>query len=130
MPDYPYIYQTGAPRPVEPGGTRLRFFRRRREETAQQQDQDAGKDDHPATEPPWSEVLEQAVADLNAAFRQAGAPFTCSLEEDDAGYTLIVRAEGAAGSTQEIEEVLEPSEFPRWLSRLRARLGVLVDETA
>ncbi|MBI5015963.1 MAG: hypothetical protein HZB55_10785 [Deltaproteobacteria bacterium] len=126
MPDYPYVYPEGAVRPIQPGATRLRFFRRR--------PRSEGEAEPHAAETPetaWGELLEAAIRDINAAFRQAGAPYTCVLEEDAAGFLLKViheSGEPLRKGTAEVDEVLEPADLPAWLARLRAHLGILVDE--
>ena len=134
MPDYPYVYDTNATRPVEYGGARLRVFRRRGRE-----DEGGEPDDHSSHgdyESKWREMLRQAVDDLNDAFRRSGAAFLCALDEDESGFCLRVFRLGAGGPGSDAmaegvdEEVVNPEELPLWLSRLRSRLGLLVDETA
>lgn len=128
MPDYPYVYGQAPPRPVGPGGTRLRVFRRRppREGEAQVPAQ-------AEEEAPWAALLESAVAELNASFLRSQAPWSCRLEEDQAGLLLRVihkdAAEGPDSMPEEVDEVMEPADLPAWLARLRARLGLLIDET-
>lgn len=129
MPEFPYVYGTDPALPVGPGGTRLRVLRRRpRDET---RDGDRGPEqDGGGREDAWRELLEQAVAELNRSFESARVPFVCTLDEDPAGFSLHVRrTDAAAGGTEEVEELLEPAELPRWLARLRIRLGLLVDRT-
>lgn len=132
MPDYPHIYGTPGPRPIAAGGTRVRMARRR---TPSQSGEDrsgaeegGGRDREAAT---WRELLQEAVADLNASFQRSGAPFACALEEDAQGYSLVVKRVGDGDTGEPIEEeILEPSELPQWLARIRTRLGILVDEKA
>lgn len=137
MPDYPYIYDTDGARP--PGGrsTLLRVFpRKRRKGDDGALADDRGDDPSRESEASWRLLLEQAVVDLNSSFRQAGIPFSCTLEEDRAGFCLRVlrlTGEGSPGtsSIEEVEEeALTPADLGRWLIRLRSRLGILVDETA
>ena len=130
MPDYPYVYGTGALRPVAPGGTRIRLFRRRQEETEGDKNEpphgEQGQD-----QSGWAEMLREAVEELNASLLRAGAPFRCSLEEDEGGLVFQVRREGGQPGPPEVEEeILDPAELPRWLARIRSRLGVLIDEKA
>ncbi len=129
MPDYPYVYATSAPRPVLPGGTRVRVLRRGagREEAGDEGDEGArGEEDRS-----WQALLHGAVEELNASFRRAGAPFTCDLEEDEHGISLHVRRHGEDGRDREVEEeTLEPRDLPLWLNRIRVGLGLLIDETA
>ncbi|MEW6489115.1 MAG: hypothetical protein AB1578_14505 [Thermodesulfobacteriota bacterium] len=130
MPDYPYVYAASPARPVQPGGTRVRVLRRGRpaQESAEEE---GGEDRGPGGEETWRTLLTQAVDDLNASFRSAGAPFACALEEDAEGLFLRVRRHGDAGAGEDVEdEVLEPQDLPRWLHRIRVGLGLLVDETA
>lgn len=126
MPDYPYVYAEGPARGVEPGGARVRVLRRR------------PRGEKPTPEAPeepeaWEALLREAVEELNGAFRRTGAPFTCTLRADDAGFLLHVRhvGEPRADPTEEdaVDEVLAPSDLPAWLRRLQTRLGLLVDET-
>ncbi len=132
MPDYPYVYGAQGPRPVMPGGTRIRLPRRRTpseggEDRAGGQAGEGGGQD--AT--PWKDLIREAVADLNASFQSSGAPFVCEIEEDAQGYSLVVRRFGSGEPGEAIEEeALEPSELPEWLDRIRARLGILLDEKA
>ncbi len=129
MPDYPYVYASPAPRPVEPGGTRIRVFRRRPrkgEEGAEEERREA--EERLAR---WREALTRAVDELNRAMEEAGLPHRVRLVEDSEGFLLHVST-GAEGAQPplEAEELLDPADLPRWLARLRARLGLLVDETA
>jgi hypothetical protein len=132
MPDYPYVYATAPPRPVQPGGTRVRVLRRgaghkgaRREEGG-----DEGRDRGPEDEA-WRQLLADAVAELNRSFQRAGAPFACVLEEDAEGILLRVRRQGEDGAAEDLdEETMEPHELPLWLQRIRVGLGLIVDETA
>lgn len=129
MPDYPYVDPSPAPLPVGPGGTRVRVFRRRQPEEEEQEE--SSPRDEEANDAAWEELLGQAVEELNAAFRQARVPFTCTLEEDEHSICLCVRREGDGPTAHAVEEeVLAPGDLPRWLLRLRLRLGLLVDETA
>ena len=140
MPDYPYIYDAKAAHPVGPGGTRLRVFRRR--ETAYEEEGGGEqREDHESSsdrEAAWRRLLNEAVEELNGSFRQSGVPFSCTLEEDDTGFCLRVfrqlhnqESEGAAAVAEEVEEeVVEPSQLPLWLTRIRSRLGLLLDEKA
>lgn len=131
MPDYPYVYAASPARPVQPGGTRVRVLRRNRPVEEERSGQEGGEDRGPGAEEAWRTLLTQAVDELNASFRSAGAPFACALEEDAEGMFLRVRRHGDAGASQDVEEeVLEPQELPRWLHRIRVGLGLLVDETA
>ncbi len=128
MPDHPYVYASPAPRPVEPGGTRIRVFRRRPRQ------EEGGEEDRREAEERlarWREVLAQAVDELNRAMEEAGLPHRVRLVEDAEGFLLHVST-GADGPhpALEAEELLDPADLPRWLGRLRARLGLLVDETA
>ena len=129
MPDYPYVYATPAPRPVEPGGTRIRLFRRR----PRQEEEEGGEERREAEErlARWREVLTQAVDELNRAMEEAGLPHRVRLVEDAEGFLLHVST-GADGPhpALETDELLDPADLPRWIARLRARLGLLVDETA
>ncbi len=128
MAEPPFIYPAASPRPVEPGGTRVRVPRRRPrdQETGAEGDEDKRRE-----EDAWRTLLAEAVDDLNASFRRAGAPFLCVLDEDESGYTLHVRREGADGPFEELEEEpLAPQDLDRWLARIRAGLGLLVDEKA
>jgi hypothetical protein len=128
MADPPFVYATAAPRPVEPGGTRVRV--RRRRPRGEGDDAERGAEGS-LEEDAWRALLVEAVADLNAAFQRAAVPFLCVLDEDEAGYTLHVRREGAGEAPAELEEeTLEPRDLPRWLARIRTGLGLLVDETA
>lgn len=129
MPDYPYVYQSTGPRPVASGGTRVRVLRRRDQETEGETEQEREEQSSPGGS--WHQLLEKAVAELNDAFRHAGVPFNCLLEEDAQGFCLHVRREGDDGVAEEVEEeILSPSDLPQWLRRFRTRLGILVDETA
>lgn len=128
MPDYPYVYPDSPLRPVQPWATRLRVFRRR-PGAGGQPEEPTGSSEAGT----WETLLREAVEELNEAFQQGGSPFTCALEDDEAG--LVLRLRHAAGHQaqeppEEVEEVLEPADLPAWLGRLRARLGLLVDETA
>lgn len=131
MPDYPYVYGSSETRPISPGGTRIRLLRRR---GGQRQGGETGanpEEEKERGEHAWRALLEHAVEDLNASLRASGAPFACALEEDEAGFILRVRREGEPGEATEIEEeVLAPAELPKWLSRIRSRLGILVDQSA
>ncbi len=132
MPDYPYVYGEGPVRPIGPGGTTRRVFRKRA--TAQggapvEERYEEGQD------LAWRRLLEEAVEELNASFSRSQAPFACFLEEDGAGFALRVRrldVEGGASDEEgeTIEDFLDPAELPQWLARLRAHLGILVDEKA
>jgi hypothetical protein len=129
--DYPYVYPEGPVRPVESGGTRLRVFRKRPQREGTENEQESSTDPHAAA---WRELLEKAVAELNEGFQETGAPYACQLLEDDAGFLLRV-ARGAQegevpGSSEKVEEILQPADLPAWLARLRAHLGILVDEKA
>jgi len=130
MADPPFVYPAAGPRPVEPGGTRVRVLRRRppREESEENPDERGEGQEEDA----WRALLLEAVEDLNASFRRASVPFFCELDEDEAGYTLHVRREGAGGEvpSELEEETLDPRDLPRWLARIRTGLGLLVDETA
>ncbi len=128
MPDYPYVDPSPALPPVGPGGTQMRLFRRReREEPGRER----SPQEEEANDAAWEGLLEDAVGELNAAFRRDGVPFTCVLEEDDRGFSLSILREGDGSAPREVEEeFLDPTELPRWLARLRLRLGLLVDETA
>ena len=129
MPDYPYVYESTGPRPVAPGGTRVRVLRRRDQEAEGETEQE--REGEGSTERSWRQLLENAVGELNDAFRRSGVPFHCLLEEDAQGLCLHVRREGDDGVAEEVEEeVLAPSELPHWLTRFRTRLGILIDETA
>lgn len=124
MPDSPYVYATGAARPVEPGGTRVRVLRRRKPE-----DEPDEEPREPGAEDRWRELLATAVDELNEAFREGGAAFRCTLEEDESGLCLHVHRTGGQGpGPSDVEEVLDPADLPRWLARLRTRLGLLVDQ--
>lgn len=127
MPDSPYVYGTQAPRAVEPGGSRLRVFRRRAPARGEASEEARGSGD----EAGWRALLAEAVAELDDAFERAGTPWRCRLEEDEEGFVLRVSrpsADQAPGPADEVEEVLDPADLPAWLARLRARLGLLVDE--
>lgn len=128
MPDHPYVEPSPPLPPVEPGGTQVRLSRRReRREPSQEQ----GPQDEAANDSAWEELLQAAVAELNAAFRDGGVPFRCELEEDAQGFSLSIRRQGDGSPPGDVEEVvLSPAELPRWLARLRLRMGLLVDETA
>jgi hypothetical protein len=135
MPDYPYIHGTGGPQPVEPGSTRVRFFRRRRGggegEGDQERDEATRDSGEHKDESKWRTALEQAVEDLNSSFRDAGVPMVCALEEDEHGLCLHIRRHGSDGTSEAVEEeVLDAADFPKWLARIRSRLGLLVDERA
>jgi hypothetical protein len=130
MPDYPYVYTSDPLRQVAPGGTRVRFLRRRPrkgEEEESGTSPEGGKD---RGDPGWRSLLETAVQELNDSFRDAKVPFSCTLEEDEDGFTLQVRPWGDGGDPGVEEELLEPADLPQWLARLRSRLGILVDRTA
>ncbi len=132
MPDYPYVHAAAPPRPVQPGETRARVLRRGsgqggagREEGGEEGRARGPEDDA------WRQLLAEAVAELNGSLQRAGAPFTCTLEEDEEGITLRVRRGGEDGTAEEVdEETLEPDDLPLWLERLRVGLGLIVDETA
>ncbi len=131
MPDYPYVYAppgTPPPRPVEPGGTRIRVFRRRRgpaeEETG------AGGEDAEERLRRWREALQEAVEELNAELAAAGLPHRVRLGEDREGFWLHVTGFPPGAPPLRVDELLDPADLPRWLARLRTRLGLLVDETA
>lgn len=128
MPEYPYVYGADSTRPVAPGGTRLRIARRRPRREPEKEGQDPGKEG--GEDSAWRELLEEAVAELNQAFRDRHVPFLCSLDEDPTGFCLHVRRTDAVGGEDAAEELIDPAELPQWLSRLRTRLGLLVDETA
>jgi hypothetical protein len=132
VPDYPYVYAEGPVRPIQPGATRLRVFRRgpRREGEPESPITAAGstRDDRDTR---WRRLLEAAVGELNATLRKAGAPYVCHLEEDEAGFLLkVIHRDGEPleEGPDEVDEVLEPEELPAMLARLRTRLGILVDE--
>lgn len=130
MADPPFVHPAAGPRPIEPGGTRVRVLRRRpSREEGEENPEERGEGQE---EDAWRALLLEAVDDLNASFRRASVPFLCELEEDEAGYTLHVRREGdAEGVPTELEEeILDPRDLPRWLARIRTGLGLLVDETA
>lgn len=128
MPDYPYIYPEGPARAVETGGTRVRVLRRRPRQP--EAERPAEHDSDPG-EPQWRTLLEEAVRALNEEFERTGAPYFCDLLEDDSGFVLSVEAAGSGpNGSEETEEVLEPADLPAWLSRLHARLGILVDRRA
>ena len=130
MADYPYVYGSVGPRPVEQGGTRVRVFRRRRGESSEEKASEEGGREAGGEEA-WRSLLEEAVEELNRSFEQAGVPFTCLLDEDEEGLFLHVRREGEDGSEQDVEEeLLDPADLPQWLGRLRTRLGILLDEKA
>jgi hypothetical protein len=107
----------------------VRLFRRREPE---QEEGESPPRDEAANDEAWEDVLEEAVEEMNAALQRAGAPFTCNLEEDEHGFCLSVLRKGSGGEAEYAieEEVLAPGDLPRWLLRLRLRLGLLVDETA
>ena len=131
MPDYPYVDPSPALRPVGPGGTRVRLLRRREREAAPEDER--GHRDEAANDAAWEELLGSAVEELNVAFEQAGVPFTCTLGEDEHSMWLTVSRQSSGHEGEPLaldEEVLEPADLPRWLARLRLRLGLLVDETA
>ena len=129
MPDYPYVDPSPAPLPVGPGGTRVRLFRRR--EPEEEPEEERSHRDKAANDAAWEELMESAVDELNTSFEQAGVPFTCTLGEDQHSMWLTVNRQNEDGGGESVEEeVLEPADLPRWLSRLRLRLGLLVDETA
>lgn len=132
MPDHPYVYATTPARPVQAGGTRVRVLRRGSQPEGGPEEEEGGEDrDEAAAEEAWRTLLTQAVEELNASFRKAGAPFTCALEEDAEGLSLRVRRHGEAGAREDVEEeVLESQDLPLWLHRIRVGLGLLVDETA
>lgn len=131
MPEFPYVYGLGSPRGVEPGGRRIRFLRRRAGKGGDSEDPAEKPEEHDAEEASWRVLLEDAVEQLNASFGRSAIPFLCVLEEDENGLSLRIRREGEDGSTETVdEEILERSEFPRWLERIRSQLGLLVDETA
>lgn len=134
MPDYPYVYDTDAARPPGARSTRLRVSpRKRRQADDGALADDRGDDPSRESEASWRLLLEQAVVDLNSSFRQAGIPFSCTLDEDRAGFCLrVLRLTGDhSEETSSIEEeALTPADLGRWLIRLRSRLGILVDETA
>lgn len=128
MPDYPYVDPSPPLPPVGPGGTRVRLFRRQEHE---EPDQERSPQEEEANHAAWEELLKDAVGELNASFQRDGVPFTCVLEEEDQGFSLSVVREGDGGAARAVEEeFLAPAELPRWLARLRLRLGLLVDETA
>ncbi|HSH70638.1 MAG TPA: hypothetical protein VK997_12015, partial [Deferrisomatales bacterium] len=67
MPDYPYVDPSPALPPVAPGSTQVRLFRRReREEPGQER----SPQEEEANNAAWEELLEDAVTELNAAFRR------------------------------------------------------------
>ncbi|MBI5443543.1 MAG: hypothetical protein HY900_20325 [Deltaproteobacteria bacterium] len=134
MPDYPYPYAMNPTRPIGPGGARLRLFRRR-----PRPEEEPGFETAPAEADlaRWRELLAGSVAELNESFQASQAPFRCALEEDEAGVSLRLFRLAEDGSVsapeglpEEIEEHLELAELPRWLARLRSRLGIVVDERA
>ena len=100
---------------------------RREEEPRVPAGAEDGREEH------WRELLEAALEELNEAFRRSGAAYACHLEEDEAGFLLKVVRQGGpplSGISDEVDEALEPADLPVWLGRLRARLGLLVDEIA
>jgi hypothetical protein len=106
----------------------VRLFRRREGE---EPDDRRSPQEEEANDAAWEQLLEDAVAELNASFREDGVPFTCVLEEDEQGLSLSILRDGDGTPPREVEEaVLAPAELPSWLARLRLRLGLLVDETA
>jgi hypothetical protein len=127
----PLVHGTGGAQPVAPGGTRVRFFRRRRREGEGEEAGREGENRDERDEAKWRALLEEAVEELNTAFRDAGVPTSCALEEDEHGLCLHVRRHGSGGASEELEEeVLDPADLPKWLARIRTRLGLLVDERA
>jgi hypothetical protein len=81
--------------------------------------------------PGWRVLLAQAVDEFNASLHASGSAFACALEEDEAGFVLQFRRTAEGGEDPEIEEeLLDPTEFPKWLARLRSRLGILMDQSA
>jgi hypothetical protein len=129
LADYPSVFPENPVFPVGPGGTQVRVPRRRtrREEKNPPRESDESE---------WRELLERAVAELNEEFRKHRTPYACRLHEDDTGFLLRVlrldtphpRLETPEGPSEEIsEELLEPSDLPAWLARLRAGLGILLD---
>jgi hypothetical protein len=134
VPDYPYAYGVNPVHPIGPRGARLRFFRRRAGEEEQTAPASPAGVDEMAR---WRELLSGSVAELNASLERSGAPFRCALEEDDTGLSLRVFHLAEDGSAppldplaEEVEEHLDPADLPRWLERLRSRLGIVVDERA
>ncbi len=126
MPDYPYVYGAPASPPVDPGGTRYRLGRRRprRDGRAGEDAGDRGGDDerHEA----WRSLLGDAVDALNRSMGASGRPHRFALEEDAGEFWLrVVLPEGSG-----VEERLDPAELDRWLARLRAQVGVVLDREA
>jgi hypothetical protein len=135
MPDYPYVYDSRAPRPIGLGGTRLRVFRRRPPAEGTEHEENSGSAEE--SDARWRQLLGQAVEELNESFGHSGVPFLCSLDEDEGGFSLKIsripgpgETAGAEDAPEGVEEAVEPADLPRWLARLRARLGILVDEKA
>ncbi|WP_025322498.1 hypothetical protein [Deferrisoma camini] len=129
MPDYPYVYGTAGPRPVEPGGTRIRVFRRRPrrgEEEGGEQDRDSAEDRWAA----WREALADAVEELNRALEAEGVATRFLLVEEEAGLGLEVTGLPPGANLPPLPEALDPDDLPAWFARLRTRLGLLLDRRA
>ncbi|GAB6063019.1 hypothetical protein [Deferrisoma palaeochoriense] len=125
MPDYPYVYGTAAPRPVEPGGTRIRVFRRRREEQGEEGGEEAA--DRWAA---WEEALAEAVEELNRDLEAQGSGVRVHLAEEEGSLFLTLTGLPGALPSPLPSAPLDPADLPRWFARLRSHLGLLVDETA
>ncbi len=131
MPDYPHVHGSLTVRPVGAGGTRIRLVRRRPGEAEGEETGENSAERKDQRDSAWRALIEEAVRELDASLRAAGAPFTCGLEEDEDGLILQVRRHRREGVAPEVEEeYLEPTDLPEWLARIRSRLGILVDETA
>ncbi len=129
MPDYPYVYGAAGPRPVEPGGTRIRVFRRRPrrgEEGGEQEDRGSAEDRWAA----WREALAVAVEELNRALEAEGLATRFRLVEEEAGLGLEVTGLPPGANLPPLPEALDPGDLPAWFARLRTRLGLLLDRRA
>lgn len=125
MPDYPYVYGTAAPRPVEPGGTRIRVFRRRRGEEEEERGEETA--DRWAA---WEAALAEAVEELNRHLEAAGSAVRAQLAEEEGSLFLTLSGLPGALPSALPAVPLDPADLPRWFGRLRSHLGLLVDETA
>lgn len=106
----------------------MRVFRRRRG-PAQEETGAEGEDTEERLRR-WREALQEAAQELNAELAAAGLPHRVQVGEDPEGFWLHVTGFPPGTPSLRVDEPLDPADLPRWLARLRTRLGLLVDETA